>query len=146
MNALFAKQPFTLAFAVILGLVLAPLASLAWHATLTLYDSSFPVVDMHGEVLRADQYEAVVRIRGRKIRNCTYLRVQALTQDESGALQDAYIQRVDMGENGDTKMPGNYYLGDWRIWPRGEAVVVIVNVNHLCGDRLVTTRIVEVKL
>lgn len=140
------RQPFTMIFAVILGLLLAPMVSFGWDATIQLYDRAFPPVSMKGEVLRADQYEAVVRIRGQKLRKCTYLRLQALTQDRNGELLDAYIQRIDMVENGDTKAPGNYFFGDWRIFPRSNAVAVIVDANHLCGDRIVVTRVVEVNL
>jgi hypothetical protein len=140
------RQPFTVIFAVLLGLVVAPMITIGTHGILGLYDSAFPVVTMQGELVKADANEVVIRISGVKHRPCTYLRVQALGRDLYGNLSDANMQRADSIENGDTKAPGKYFIGEWRIWPRGEAVAVIVNSNHLCGNRLVITKIAEVVL
>jgi hypothetical protein len=139
------RQPFTIVFAVILGLLVAPAAAIAWHSALSLYDRAFPVVDMSGEVLRVNTEEAVIRIKGKKLRACTYLRVQALMRDDRGDMIDVYIQRVDMAENSDTKPIGSYHLGNWRVWPRNGATGAVINVNHLCGDRLITTKIADVE-
>lgn len=140
------RQPFTVVFAVLAGLLAAPLLSMGVNGMLGLYDKAFPVVTMHGDLVKADPSEVVIRISGIKHRACTYLRLQALVRDAHGSMSDAYIQRSDQAENGDTKAPGRYYLGEWRIWPRGQAVAVLVNSNHLCGDRLVVTQIAEVAL
>jgi hypothetical protein len=139
-------QPFTVAFAVLVGIIAAPVFSVSMKSMSNLYDSAFPVVRMTGELVYADPSEIRIRISGTKLRACTYLRLQAMIADKRGEWSDANIQRTDIHENGDTKPPGNYYIGEWRIWPRANAVSVIVNANHLCGDRLVVTRIAEVTL
>ena len=146
MMRVLAHQPFTVVFAVLTGLLAAPLLSIATTSMLGLYDAAFPVATMRGEFIKADQSEVVIRISGIKHRACTYLRLQALVRDASGNYSDAHIHRIDITESGGTKAPGSYYLGEWRIWPRGQAVAVVVNSNHLCGTRLVVTKIAEVDL
>jgi len=140
------RQPFTVLFAVIFGLLIAPLVTIGMHGLASIYDDAFPVVSMHGELVYADKDEVLIRISGVKHRSCQYLRVQAMVRSANGDMSDAYIQRADIRENGDSKPPGNYYLGEWRIWPRSNAVEVVVNANHLCGDRLVITQIAKVPL
>ena len=46
------RQPFTVVFAVVLGLVAAPLLSIGMHALGEMYDAVFPVVRMRGELVR----------------------------------------------------------------------------------------------
>ena len=131
---------------VLAGLFIAPAVVLSWHGLQTMYDRAFPVVEMVGQVEHADRQEIVISIIGDKNRTCEYVRVQAFVRDPTGQLRDAYMERIDRRPTNATKLPGTYYAGTWRIWPRGDAVGAVVDIHHLCGDRLVVTRIADVQL
>jgi hypothetical protein len=114
------------------------------------YDIDNPIVSMSGRLVDANPDEVLVNIAGTKSADradeCSFVRVQAYTKDAAGVLRDAYIKRVDMQEDGHTKPAGAFDIGVWRIWPRGDAVAVLVFALHDCGGRNVRTNIAEVAL
>lgn len=130
--------------AAIVGAMVSPVGHSWWRAALSSYDEASPVVVMRGELIGRDADAVFLRIEGQKLRNCTYLRVQAYAKDSDGQLTDAYLQRVDRPERGDTKPTGNYSIGAWRVWPATGAAAVLVYVQHDCDGRLVVTKIAEV--
>jgi hypothetical protein len=140
------RMPWSALVGVLIGVFAAPVVTSGALGLTSLYDKAWPVLKMHGELVSASRDEVVIKIRGVKHRSCQYIRLQAMVMLPSGEMTDANIQRISMPENGDTKDPGVYYLGEWRIWPRQGATAVVVNANHLCGDRLIVTRIAEVNV
>jgi hypothetical protein len=146
MNSLITKQPFTVMFAVLLGLLLAPLVSVVRDAAVGAYDRSFPVVRVSAKLVSKSADEIVISMHGTKERDCTFLRVQAYARFNGRELVDVNIRRIDVVENGDTKALGGYFLGTWRLWPTAYAKGVIVDVNHLCNDHVVVTRVADLSL
>lgn len=139
---------------ILLGAMLAPLA-LKWVETVVAdyhaaYDIKHPIVDMRGLLVTADEESVMVHMAGTKsaerAQECSYVRVLAYTRDPDGIMRDAYIKRVDMPEDGHTKPAGNFDIGTWRVWPRGNAIAVLVFAVHDCGGRQVRTMIAEVAL
>jgi hypothetical protein len=125
---------------------LAPVGMAALDQLQDMYDSAFPVVDMKGKLISFSDDEAVVSIVGRKNRACNYVRIQAYSLDADGNMSDAFIARTDLPESGETKPRGSYTIGTWRIWPLPQSHGVVVYVNHLCGSRIVLTKIAEIPL
>jgi hypothetical protein len=138
----------------LLGVALAPVVLDLVNSTLERYrhqyDIDNPIVTMRGVLVESNTEEVLVHMAGTKSAarsdKCTYVRVQAYTRDADGLMRDAYIKRVDMAEDGHTKPPGDFDIGVWRIWPRGDAVAVLVFALHDCGGRQVRTKIAEVTL
>ena len=127
-------------------LLMLPLSQSIYLTAARMFDDRFPVVEMSGALISATDGEVILSIGGTKNRDCEYLRLQAYTVNANGTLGDASVSRIDRFERGDTKPKGRYSIGSWRIWPRGDAVRVIVYANHLCGARVVQTKIAEVAL
>lgn len=106
-----------------------------------------PVVTMQGQVVGRGDAEVMVRIIGVKHRECRYLGLQAYSVSAAGVFADANIKRADLDERGDTKPPGTFDLGVWRIWPlQAGASRALVYVNHDCAGVHVRTVIADVAL
>ena len=139
------RYPVTLVVSLVFALlVLVPASTGLWAEGLKAFDRAYPVVEMSGTLLRATDNEVVVSIAGRKLRDCQYLRITAYAVGSDGVMRDAYIERVDHPEKGETKPIGAYDIGAWRVWPTHGAAAVRVYVHHVCGSRLVTTLIADV--
>lgn len=139
-------------FSIALGVFIAPVIS-NWSDNLLnhyheAYDQGNPVVVMSGTLVKQDAESAYVHMAGTKQVNrsseCTYVRVKAYTRNAAGVMKDAYIQRVDMPEDGHNKPPGNFDIGVWRIWPKDDASSVVVYAIHSCNGRQVRTVIADV--
>lgn len=139
---------------IILGAAIAPIAFNTVNGVVENYheanDRQNPVVSMRGVLVRMDDESVFIHMAGTKSESraheCSYIRVLAYTRAAEGTMRDAYIRRVDMPEDGHTKPAGNFDIGVWRIWPRGDAVAVVVYALHQCGSRQVRTKIAEVAL
>lgn len=139
---------------ILLGAALAPVVLSSVNGLLSdmrhAYDLANPVVEMQGVLVKEDVDAVLIHMAGTKspkrAGECAYIRVQAYTRALDGVLRDAYIRRVDMPEDGHTKPAGAFDIGVWRIWPKGEAVAVLVFALHDCGGRQVRTKIAEVSL
>jgi hypothetical protein len=143
MNSTFKHQPFTVTFAVLLGLLLAPLIGIVHDSLQDAWDKAFPVVRINAKIVSASSEEVIISMYGAKERDCTFLRVQAFVRMNDRELADVNIRRVDVVENGDTKKLGNYFMGTWRVWPIDGAKGVVIDVNHLCGNHIVVTRVAD---
>lgn len=129
------------------GLVLlVPMAQSVSQQALLTWDRLNPVVSMSGMLVQSSADEVVLSISGVKHRDCQYLRITAYTEWADGSMRDAYISRIDMPEKGETKPKGNFHIGSWRVWPRAGGVRVLAYVHHLCGSRMVTTKVADVPL
>ena len=145
-NAVF-RYPMSFIFGgMVFVMLMLPLSQSLYLSAARMFDDRFPVVDMDGTLIAAAAEEVTITIGGTKNRDCEYLRLQAYTVNANGTLGDASVARIDRFERGDTKPTGKYSIGSWRIWPRGDAVRVIVYANHLCGTRVVQTKIADVAL
>lgn len=137
---------WTVLFGLVLGAMLSPVWHTAWSSALHRYDDTFPIVKMTGRLSRQDDESVWVSIQGQKLRMCTYVRVQGYARDSIGMLSDVYTKREDVPERGDTKPVGSYSMGTWRMWPKGQAVAVLMFVLHDCDGRVVLTKVAEVLL
>lgn len=108
------------------------------------YDELYPVVTMTGDIVKKEPGTVTLAIQGEKHRACNYVRIQAYTKRPDGSLQDAYIRREDRPESGDTKPPGKYDIGHWKVWPIDNSNRVVVYVQHNCNDRIVYTKIADI--
>jgi len=142
-------------WSVILGLlfgaVVMPGALDVWRANerarLVAYERATPVVTMTGSIVRRDGDAVFVHIAGTKHRECKYLGLQAYSVDATGRQHDANIKRVDVDERGDTKAPGVYDIGVWRVWPVREwAASTVIRSLHDCNGVTVSTVIANVGL
>lgn len=141
-----AQMRWTVLLAAFAGFFLAPVGQTWWRSVLYGYDDARPVVVMTGKLVSRNGDEVYIHMGGKKMRQCDYLRVQAYSRAMDGRLSDSYIRRVDIAERGDSKPIGAFDLGTWRIWPVGDAVGVVVYVQHDCDGRLVTTKIADVPI
>lgn len=132
-----------IAFAI--GVWMAPAGQAMWNAGMDYYDESYPVLNMTGRLERQDDNNVWIRVSGEKLRECSYIRVQAYTRNK-GVLTDAFHMRDDRPETGHTKPLGTYSIGMWRIWPKGDADTVLMYVQSACDGRLVMTLVAEVSL
>ena len=113
---------------------------------LALYDSTFPVLTMRGELVSRTATEIQVRMVGTKDRECTYVNIQAYVDTGDGALKDVFIARADRPQTSKTRPAGVYDIGTWRIWPTEGAKTVTVFVQHSCDGRLVLSKVAEIVL
>ena len=137
---------WTVIVAAVVGVWLAPLGQTAWDAVQNYYDDSFPVVRMSGRLVKADADSVWLEVSGEKLRTCTYIRIQSYVKSASGVLTDSYVRRENMPERGDNKPLGKFSIGVWRVWPRSDAVAVLLYVQHDCDGRMVSTKVAEVGL
>lgn len=107
-----------------------------------------PVVRMQGELVRRDGLEVWVHIKGAKLRECTFAGLTAYAVDAAGVRRDANIERADgVAATGSTKLPGDYDIGIWRVWPVvSDARTVLVMVEHLCDGIAIRSVIAEVPM
>lgn len=139
-------MPFTVIFGLALGGALVPLGSALISLLAEQYDRMFPVVEMHGTLLSFGDGEAVIALGGRKLRDCSYIRIQAYSLGLDGNMSDTFIARTDIPESGETKPTGNFQVGTWRVWPLPQSRGLVVYVSHLCGSRIVLTKIADIPL
>lgn len=138
------NMPFTIVFGLALGGLLVPIGSMLTDSATTYYDQAFPVVEMSGTLISYSNNEAVIAIGGSKLRECSYVRMQAYSRAADGNMMDAFIMRVDTPESGVTRPVGAFRVGTWRVWPLPQSKGVVVYISHLCGSRLVMTKIVDI--
>ena len=137
---------WTVLLSAFLGFWLAPVGQVWWDSVLTSYDEARPVVEMQGVLVRQDAESVWVSISGKKLRQCTYIRLSAYGRNKAGVLVDAYARREDQPETGQTKPTGLFHIGLWRVWPKGDATAILVFSQHDCSGRIVLTKIAEVVL
>ena len=118
------------------GLWLLPVISHEWQdwteARRVSKERNTPVVETTGTVVSRDHDSVVLLLKGRKLRECKFLGLQAYTTDPDGALRSADIARIGT-ERGETRPVGPLNAGEWRIWPIGATPTnVIVHSLHLC--------------
>lgn len=139
-------MPFTIVFSVIVGVAAVPLAGVLVDGIYSQYDRIFPVVEASGALISQGNDEAVVAIGGSIRRNCIRLRLQAYALGTDGNMYDAFIVRTDMPEKPDTRPLGSFQVGTWRVWPLPNSRGLSIYVSHLCGSRIVLTKIVDLPL
>lgn len=139
-------MPFTIIFGLSLGGLLVPFGGAAFEWFSQQYDRMFPVVDMTGTLISQGDNEAVIAIGGRKLRECSYVRIQAYSVGADGNMTDTFISRTDIPESGATKPQGNFQIGTWRVWPLPNSRGITIYVSHLCSSRVVLTKIAELPL
>lgn len=150
--ALLKAHGWPTAAAILVGFALLPIAQReyeAWaDARQAAQQQARPVVAMHGRFVQRDDHSVWVHISGTKLRQCRYLGLTAYSIDGQGVRRDANIERADgIQIRGDTKEPGDYDLGVWRIWPvQDSAVRAMVSVEHDCMGVTVRSVIAEVVL
>lgn len=140
------SMPWTVLSAAVAGFLLAPVGQTGWRAALDAYDDARPVFTATVTSTARDGDAVLLDISVTKLRACRYLRVQVYTRAADGALSDAYTARVDMPEKGDSKPPGRFSIGKWRIWPLAKAEAVLMFTQHDCDGRIVQTKLAEVVL
>lgn len=150
--ALLRAHGWPTAAAILVGFALLPILHREYadwaEAREAAAQQARPVVVMHGRLVQRDAYSVWLHIAGAKLRACRYMGLTAYSVDAQGVRRDANIERSDGIESrGDTKPPGDYDLGVWRVWPVGdEAVRALVSVEHDCAGVIVRSVIAEVAL
>lgn len=136
--------------AIALGVAVAPALQSAYRSwaadRLAEIERGTPVVTMSGTLIERDGDAVLLHITGTKHRNCRYVGLQAYALDVTGVRHDANIQRQDHESRGDTKPPGVYDIGYWRVWPVDPiAARVLVYAEHDCRGISVRSIIAEVR-
>jgi hypothetical protein len=139
-------MPFTIILGLSLGAILVPAGTYFADAVAERYDAAFPVLEMTGNLVSASDGEAVISMAGTKNRDCTYIGIRAYSLDKDGNMSDVFIARTDNPTVGSTRPVGTFIIGSWRIWPLPDSKGVTVYASHLCGSRIVITKIAEVPL
>ena len=111
----------------------------------TWYDDTHPVVIMTGTLVARTGSSATIHIKGEKLRQCRFVSLHAYTEKD-GDLIDAYKERIGRIEDGSSKHVGKHDLGNWLIWPIGDADKVVMTVMHDCQGRLIAAQIAEVAI
>lgn len=111
----------------------------------TWYDDTHPVVVMSGTLVSRTGSSATIHIKGVKLRACRFVSLHAYTEFD-GELIDAYKERIGRLEDGSTKQVGMHDLGNWLIWPIGNADKIVMTVMHDCQGRLIAAQIAEVAI
>ena len=70
----------------------------------------------------------------------------AVSEEKDGDLIDAYKERIGRIEDGSNKQVGKHDLGNWLVWPVGDADKVVMTVMHDCQGRLIAAQIAEVAI
>lgn len=147
---------YTILFGMIVGLFVSPMlgdivTSKAWE----WYDRAYPVVDFKGELVAREAAAVIVKIEGRKLRDCIYVdkSLQSYRIDVNDVLADAFEQKLDPVTLADSKTvsassPVGYVsLGTWRVWPvLDKTRNIVMYVKHLCGTHQVVSKIADVKV
>lgn len=135
--------PWTALFGIVIGIAVAPGGGFDW--AYTFWDDVNPVVRMQGSIVARAPGSVTLHIKGEKLRTCQYLQIRAYAERD-GLLHDINHERVDRPEDGHTKPPGVFDIGNWRLWPVAEASRVMVFTKHSCSGRLVVTKVADVPL
>jgi hypothetical protein len=131
----------------LLGLIMVPVGDAGMSAMQAMYDASYPVLDMKGKLVARDGDAVLVSLVGKKLRDCTYLRMTAYSTGGDGVTHDAYVLRVDRPSQGDTKPAGAIYdIGVWKVWPIAAATQVEIWSMHQCDGRIVRSPLARVAL
>ena len=138
------NMPFTIVIGLSLGGLLVPLGTSLYDWQADRYDGAFPVVEMHGKLLSHGDNEAVIALGGRKLRDCSYIRIQAYSVGADGNMSDTFIARTDIPEHGGARPIGEFQIGTWRVWPLPNSRGITVYINHLCGSRIVLTKVADI--
>jgi len=136
----------SISLGVVFGLLVVPLSVIIYNSIQDLYERAFPVVVGSGVLVSQTKEEIVVHLKEDKRRDCKFMRINAYGIDADKQLELLNIDRVDGPPIGATHPVGDIDLGAWRIWPSNDAVQVMINVQHLCGARIVVTTIANVAL
>jgi hypothetical protein len=139
-------MPLTIATGILFGAMLVPIGTAFADWLIERYDLAFPVVAMHGTLMSISDNEATITLQGRKLRKCGYIRLRAYAIDGDGDMHDTYIARVDVPETGETRPTGEFSSGMWRVWPLPNSRGIVVYANHLCGSRIVVTKVADIDL
>ena len=101
-----------------------------------LVDAVLPVVIANSVSMSKEENAVVIKIEGWKIRECTYLGVQAFAVPQNGAKVDAFLVRLDQPATNRTKPIGKFNMGTWRVWPTVGAERMVVYAAYSCdaGD------------
>ncbi len=148
--ALLRAHGWPVAAAILVGFALLPVAQREYTAwsdrRAERSELARPVVAMTGRLVQRDDVSVWVHIAGTKLRPCRFLAVTGYAINAGGVRRDANIERVDgITVRGDSKPPGEYDLGLWRVWPvADDAATVLVAVEHECGGVTVRSIIAEV--
>lgn len=145
MIAAAVQQRWSILFGLAIGLVLS-LSAFSTDSLLKGYDELYPVVDMRGELVESSPDSVFIRVTGKKNRACEYVALQAYYRSADGTMRDAYRERIGVGETRSTKPVGYFDIGVWRVWPRRDAVAVLMYTTHECSGRVVVTKVAEVML
>lgn len=105
-----------------------------------------PVVVMQGMLIDRKNDTAQLHVWGKKIRQCKFLDIAGYTV-KNGVMKDTRTVRVDLAEDASTKPLGTFDLGQWLIFPIGDADAVEMHVTHSCGPGDIrVTKIADVSL
>lgn len=150
--ALLKAHAWPVAAAIVVGFALLPLVQREYESWAEAREHerqrSLPVVTMAGKMVARDEVAVFVHIAGTKHRECKFLGLMAYAVNAAGVRRDANIERVDgVTMRGETKQPGQYDIGVWRVWPVSEdAASAVVLVEHACDGVSVRSVIAEVTL
>ena len=143
MKTAFLENRWAMFFGILFAILMQPLAPVLKH----VYETSAPVVDMHGVVVERTDESVLIHITGRKLRSCEFMRVTAFTANGAGELKDAYLERFSgKAQDGATKPVGMHDLGLWRVWPVAGSARASVFAQHDCNGELILSRIADVDL
>lgn len=134
-------KPFSTAMliGVLAGVLLSFATPWAW------IDSVFPVVSMNAMVIQKMPTEIVVKLAGRKNRDCKYEGVRAYSQ-VGDLLRDLNMERIDKPAESITRPVGHFDFGTWRVWPTTTTKTMVIYIQYDCSGRDVHVRAVEVAL
>lgn len=149
MNRMWSMR-YTIIFGLICGFFLSPiLGDIIITGAWSVYDKHYPVVEFKGELLAREAAAVIVRVDGRKLRDCIYVdnSLQSFSIDSDNVLHDAYETKIGdpAGYSNVSRPIGYAVVGTWRVWPvldttRG----VSMYVKHTCGSHQVVSKIADV--
>lgn len=142
------RMPWTLITAVLSGVLISPILFTIGNSVVDAYDNAFPVVDMRGTFVSRLDDAVVISVKGRKLRDCQFLKIGSYSIMPDGVRLDAYESRLNGGRiDKGTKPLGDFDLGHWQIQPiNAQAVAVEMYVEHMCRGHITITKIAEVAL
>ena len=143
------RMPWSTAFGVLIGVGAVLMTPAVIGPVRDAYDLAFPVLRMHGTLVKREPDAVIVHISGEKVRGdeCRLLAVYGYALMPDGRLADASATRIDVEQVGRVRDAGHYDIGHWRVVPVSMAATrVRVVTQHDCVGRVVLSTIADVPL
>lgn len=137
---------WTLVFAVLFGIFIAPTSNSGVHSIYGVYDSMYPPVKMQGTLVEKSMDYAIVHIEGENLRQCKFIQMDSYSRRDGYLRYTSEMPFNQASYDANTRPLGTFDMGNWKVWPTKGADAVFLYMEHDCDNRIVVTKVAEVSL